>query len=135
MIDVKKCQSIVANNKYHNNFIGHLYLRYKSIQSNSIKYNVSYLTYEEFLKFAKTVREPIYGLTLEDAFYKNVKGNFQVEHKEPISRGGSTLIDNLFLSYKPFNSLKGTMIVTETIEFAKLIVKNEDAIKKSYNIK
>lgn len=81
------------------------------------------------------MQEPIYKLTLEDAFYKNIAGNFQIEHKKPISRGGTSLTSNLFLSYKPFNSLKGTMTVIETIEFAKLIVKNEDAIKKSYNIR
>jgi len=131
----KKCDTIDHNNRYHNNLLQHLYLRYKSIVTNSIKHKVPYLTYKEFIYFAKTVQEPIYKLTLEDAFYKNIAGNFQIEHKKPISRGGTSLTSNLFLSYKPFNSLKGTMTVIETIEFAKLIVKNEDAIKKSYNIR
>ena len=131
----KKCAIIIENNSYHNSFIHHLYIRYKSIETNSIKHNVPYLTYDEFLKFAKTIREPIYNLTLEDAFNKHFEGDFQIEHKKPISKGGTSLIDNLFLAYKPFNSLKGVMTVDETIELAKLIVKNEDIIKKSYNIK
>lgn len=134
MGDCKECRSKATCKEYHADFIRHLHYRYGSVKNSSKKYNVPCLSFEEFVDFAKTVKEPIYGLTLEEAFDKNMAGEFEIEHKEPISKGGTSLLDNLFLSYKPFNRLRGVMTIEQAIDFARLIVQHEDIIKKSYDI-
>ncbi|WP_291567035.1 MULTISPECIES: hypothetical protein [unclassified Clostridium] len=129
----KKCSCEKMVYTYENDFVSHLKYRYKSLESHSKKYDAPYLSFNEFIEFAKIVKDPIYNMTLEQAFYKNRFGDFEVEHKHPISKGGTSLVCNLILSYKPFNRLKGTMNVDEALKIAKLIVNHEKEIKSAYN--
>lgn len=129
----KECSCKTMRFNYRNKFISYLRYRYKSIESQSKKHNTQCLTFDEFVKFAKTEKEPIFQLTLEEAFNKGLAGNFDIDHKKAISKSGTSLINNLTLSYKPFNRLKGTMNVDKTLEIAKLIVNHENEIKLAYN--
>ncbi|EPY2277899.1 hypothetical protein ACXAT3_002650 [Clostridium sporogenes] len=135
LIYCKQCRRNTNKQEYSNDFSKHLYSRYKSIIQKSIKYGVPYLSYNEFITFAKTVKEPIFELTLEDAFYKNMSNGFEIEHSHPISKGGNSLLNNLTLMHKSFNRFKGTMTLEDTLYFAKLIVKHENKIRKSYHNK
>lgn len=128
----KQCRSKMLRKDYNNNFSTHMYLRYKRLEQTSKQYNIPYLSYNEFITFAKTVKEPIFELTLEGAFYKNMSNEFEIEHSHPISKGGNSLLNNLTLMHKSFNRFKGTMTLEDTLYFAKLIVKHEDKIRKSY---
>lgn len=132
-VKCKNCASDIMIETYAKDFKTHLRHRYKHIESQSRKNNVPCLSFDEFIEFSKTERDPIYGYTLVQAFQENVSNKFDVEHKHPISQGGTSLKDNLTFSCKAFNMLKGIMNIEETIEMAKLIVKNEENIRKKYS--
>lgn len=129
-----QCRNNKERNNYSTNFEKHLYHRYFSLKVHTDKYKSICLSYEQFKDFAETVKEPMFNLTLKEAFDLGLGNQFEIEHKIALFNGGTSLSENLFLSHKSFNRLKGTMSVEETIEFAKLIVKNEDKIKESYNM-
>jgi len=131
----KTCRNKKDKESYNNDFSRHLHSRYTSIIQKSKIYKVPYLSFEEFIKFSKTVKEPIYQITLEESFYKNISADFEIDHIIPISKGGESLLYNLTLTCTPFNRLKGIMTLDETIAFAKLIVKHEQDIKNTYDKK
>ena len=77
--------------------------------------------------------EKIKEFELKELFYNNQKceycgvdlneKDFQIDHKIPLSRNGKHSIDNLAISCKECNNLKGTMTSEEFLIFIKIYIK------------
>lgn len=129
----KNCCNRISKQKYYNNYERYIYYRYKSLEQNSKKRNVEYLSFEDFKTFAETNKDPIYNVTLKEAFEKGIYDKVDVDHKIPISKGGNSLIDNLYLISSDFNRLKLDKPLDETLAIIKLLYEKSEDIKQFYN--
>lgn len=129
----KECCSHRNKQSYYNNYERYIYYRYKSLEQNSKKWEVECLSFEDFKIFAETNKDPIYNVTLKEAFEKGIYDKVDVDHKIPISKGGNSLIDNLYLISSDFNRLKLDKTLDEALAIIKLLYEKSENIKQFYN--
>lgn len=129
----KECCSHRNKQSYYNNYERYIYYRYKSLEQNSKKRNVECLSFEDFKIFAETNKDPVYNMTLKESFENGMYDKLDVDHKIPISKGGSSLIDNLYLIPSEFNRLKLDKSLDETLAIIKLLYEKSENIKQFYN--
>lgn|GEM_PF-2579546 len=131
--ECKDCCSHRNKQKYYNNYERHIYYRYKSLEQNSKKRNVECLSFEDFKIFCETNKDPVYNITLKEAFESSMHDKLDVDHKTPISKGGNSLIDNLYVIPSEFNRLKLDKTLDETLAIIKLLYEKSEDIKQFYN--
>ena len=52
--------------------------------------------------------------------------NCDVDHIDPLSKGGSDMIDNIQILHRTVNRMKGTLSQSEFVEWCRLIVKHAE---------
>lgn len=129
----KICCKHINKQSYYNDYKRYIYYRYKSLEQNSNKRNVECLSFEDFKIFAETNKDPVYNMTLKESFESGMYDKLDVDHKIPISKGGSSLIDNLYLIPSEFNRLKLDKTLDETLAIIKLLYEKSENIKQFYN--